>query len=56
MSTVICSDIPVSTDDSKIKEFFSFCGKVDTIDVISKTEKTKTVRVKFASQDRKSVV
>jgi len=50
MSTVICSDIPVSTDDSKIKEFFSFCGKVDTIDVISKTEKTKTVRVKFASQ------
>ncbi|EIF45191.1 actin cytoskeleton protein [Brettanomyces bruxellensis AWRI1499] len=50
MSTVICSDIPISTDDSKIREFFSFCGKVDTIEVISKTEKTKTVKVKFASQ------
>jgi len=50
MSTVICSDIPVSTDESKIKEFFSFCGKVDTIDVISKSEKTKSVEVTFANQ------
>ncbi|KAG0679777.1 hypothetical protein C6P40_005166 [Pichia californica] len=47
MTTIIASQIPVSVSESKISEFFSFCGKIKDIKVIDKTEKTKSIQVEF---------
>ncbi|ODQ47371.1 hypothetical protein PICMEDRAFT_178225 [Pichia membranifaciens NRRL Y-2026] len=47
MATITASQIPVSVPENKIKEFFSFCGKIKDIEVLDKTEKTKTIRVEF---------
>ena len=47
MATITASQIPVSVPETKIKEFFSFCGKIKDIEVLDKTEKTKTIRVEF---------
>lgn len=47
MSKVIASQIPISVPESKITEFFSFCGKIKNLEVVDKTEKTKTIEVEF---------
>lgn len=47
MSTIIASQIPINVPESKITEFFSFCGKIKNLEVIDKTEKTKTIKVEF---------
>lgn len=47
MTTITASQIPVNVPESKIREFFSFCGKINDIEVIDKTEKTKTIHVEF---------
>lgn len=47
MATIIASQIPVGVPDSKINEFFSFCGKVKNISVLETGEKSKTIQVDF---------
>lgn len=47
MSTVIASSIPIAASEAKINEFFTFCGKIKSIDVIDKTEKSQTLKVTF---------
>lgn len=47
MSTVIVSNVPQSISNEKLHEFFSFCGKVKSINLIEKTEKTGKYEVQF---------
>lgn len=49
MSSVQASGIPLTVSDEKIKEFFSFCGKIEGIKTLSKDEKTKSISVEFTS-------
>lgn len=49
MSSVQASGIPLSVSDDKIKEFFSFCGKIEGIKTLSQGDKTKAISVEFAS-------
>lgn len=48
MSTIIASNIPHSTSEAKIREFFSFCGKIKDLSVVEDDEKKgKSVKVEF---------
>jgi hypothetical protein len=47
MSAILASKIPIEATQAKISEFFSFCGKIKDIEVVEKTEKTKTIKVTF---------
>lgn len=47
MSAIIASGIPNTTTDEKVTEFFTFCGKVNSVTVTDKTDTTKTVKVVF---------
>ncbi|QPG74521.1 hypothetical protein FOA43_001851 [Brettanomyces nanus] len=47
--SIVSSGIPFSTPDEKVEEFFTFCGKVKSIEVIDKNEKSKTVEVEFVN-------
>lgn len=47
MATIIASNIPVTSTEEKISEFFSFCGKIKQMEVVDKTEKLKTIKVQF---------
>lgn len=51
MSTVIASNIPKTVSLDKVKEFFGFSGKVDSVDVKSSDTSTNTYAVTFASSD-----
>ncbi|CAH2355157.1 putative protein Vip1p [[Candida] railenensis] len=51
MSSIIASHIPKTVPLAKLKEFFSFCGKIQTINPIdSKEEKFQSVEVIFESE------
>lgn len=47
MSAVIASNIPSSISYEKLQEFFSFCGSIKTINLISKGEKTLSYEIQF---------
>lgn len=47
MSSVIASNIPSSISYEKLQEFFSFCGSIKTINLVSKGEKTLTYEIHF---------
>lgn len=47
MSTVTASNIPATTPEAKISEFFSFCGKIKQLKVVDKNDKTQTIEVEF---------
>lgn len=49
MATIEASGIPLSVEDDKLKQFFTYCGQVKSITTTNKGEKTKTVSVEFAS-------
>lgn len=50
MSTIIASNIPSSVEESKVKEFFSFCGKIDSIKQQDQESEGKSAyQVRFAS-------
>lgn len=50
MSTIIASHIPKTVTSAKLSEFFSFCGKIKTINPIPSTdEKFQSIEVIFAS-------
>lgn len=47
MSTVTASNIPATTPEAKISEFFSFCGKIKQLKIVDKNDKTQTIEVEF---------
>lgn len=47
MSSIIASNLPITATDAKIKEFFTFCGKIKDLKVTDKKEKTQDVQVTF---------
>lgn len=47
MSSVIASNIPSSISHEKLQEFFSFCGSIKAINVVSKGDKTLTYEIQF---------
>lgn len=47
MSAVIASNIPQSVSVEKLQEFFSFCGKIKTINLVLKNEKLGKYEVQF---------
>lgn len=49
MSSVIASHIPSNVTPEKIREFFSFCGKIDSLNQIEDDGKFKKYEVVFAS-------
>ncbi|EMG47942.1 vip1 Protein vip1 [Candida maltosa Xu316] len=49
MSSVIVSNIPSSVSPVKIREFFSFCGKIEDLVPLDDNEKVKKYEVVFAS-------
>lgn len=44
MSTVIVSNVPQSISNEKLHEFFSFCGKVKSINLIEKRKKLENMK------------
>ncbi|KAK4183581.1 hypothetical protein QBC35DRAFT_93304 [Podospora australis] len=48
-STVVVKNIDPKTEDKEVKDFFSFCGKINSIDVTTEGE-TKTATVTFATE------
>lgn len=48
---VIASNVPKSVTSDKVKEFLSFSGKVESIDVVSVEAETVTYKVKFAAKE-----
>lgn len=50
MSSVICTGIPITTTEDKIKEFFTFCGKVVSIQIKDKQEKTESATITFENE------
>lgn len=47
MSTVIVSKVPQTISNEKLYEFFSFCGKVKSINLIEETDKFGKYEVQF---------
>ncbi|ODV87152.1 hypothetical protein CANARDRAFT_186411, partial [[Candida] arabinofermentans NRRL YB-2248] len=48
-STITASGIPLTTSDTKIEEFFTFCGKIKSISTVDQTDKTKSIKVEFVN-------
>lgn len=49
MSSVIASHIPSNVTPEKVREFFSFCGKIDSLNQLEDDGKFKKYEVVFAS-------
>ncbi|CDK28927.1 unnamed protein product [Kuraishia capsulata CBS 1993] len=47
-TTITASNIPLSVEDAKLQEFFSFCGKLRSITPLATDENSKTRSVKVA--------
>lgn len=45
--SVVASDIPLNASEDKIREFFSFCGKIKDIETLDKGDKSKSIKVTF---------
>ncbi|KAK3897700.1 hypothetical protein C8A05DRAFT_38729 [Staphylotrichum tortipilum] len=46
-ATVYVTNIGVKTDDKEIKDFFSFCGKISSIEITPSADDTKSATVTF---------
>ncbi|ODQ80836.1 hypothetical protein BABINDRAFT_34788 [Babjeviella inositovora NRRL Y-12698] len=49
MSTITASNIPASVSNAKLQDFFSFCGKIQSIDSKDSGAITRTVSITFES-------
>ncbi|CAK9441544.1 uncharacterized protein LODBEIA_P54120 [Lodderomyces beijingensis] len=49
MSSVIASNVPAQVTPAKVREFFSFCGKINDLIELDAAGATKTYEVIFAS-------